>query len=120
MADRCLFCDQPATLYCDYPLAMVQGDVAVVKGVKYPITTMAAMMATPYTCDAPFCAAHGKQVGHICGGDDGCESIDYCQGDHGEKICNPLWPSEIAQLRTNLHTSWRRTKIRNDNKEQTP
>lgn len=115
--DTCLFCDAPATILCDEPIAMVAGGVVLDK-FKRPrkISTMEAMLSTSHTCDAPCCPAHAKGVGYICSRGNGCETIDRCAGCErdplgGEGGRGVMDADEIARVRRERHAKWRRERI---------
>lgn len=111
MSELCMFCDQPATRWCDAPLALVKGGESTYKGITRPVSTMEAMLSGSYTCDAPFCAAHGNKVGHICGAEP--DTIDHCHIHAGAPKRNGvLTLDEIAKLRRELHAPWHRRKLR--------
>lgn len=113
----CLFCDQPATIFCDEPIAMVAGGVVLDK-YRRPrkVSTMEAMLSASYTCDAPCCEAHAKRIGNICSHGNGCEGIDRCEGCSrdpigGEGGRGVLEADEIAKVRRERHAKWRRERI---------
>ena len=113
MGERCLFCDRPATRYCDEVLALVAGGVAFDKRSRpYAISTMEAMMSGSYTCDAPFCDEHGKQAG-IFHSREYFETIDYCAGCLRDppKRHKPLPLDRIAAIRRERHAKWRRERF---------
>ncbi len=108
-----MYCNEPATRLCDAVIALVDGGWVKPRGATpYKVTTMEAMLSTSYTCEAPFCATHGKVVGFICGKDG--DTIDYCAGciaaERGrfERI---LTPGAIAALRRQRHAEYRRQRI---------
>ncbi len=115
--DTCLFCDQAATIFCDEPIAMVAGGVALDKYKRpYKVSTMDAMLSTSYTCDAPCCETHAKRVGHICTRGEGCESIDQCAGCErdplgGEGGRGVMSADEISKVRRERHAKWRRERM---------
>lgn len=105
--ETCLFCSEPATIYCDALIALPIADyVKPRKGPAYPVTSMEqAMLAT---CDAPCCAKHSKAVGHVCGGESGCETIDRCMKHASDETEKPMIaPDKVPDLRRQLHRKWR-------------
>lgn len=109
----CLFCDEPATIWCDQALGMVwTGEYQKFKGqAAYRITTMESMLSHNYTCSAPCCSKHAYVAGFICGKDGG--TIDRCAGCH-ESPGGPVGlatPAEIDVRRRRLHTTYRRNRI---------
>ena len=111
--DRCLFCDEPATAYCDQAIGMVwTGETVKVKGhAPYRVTTMDAMLSHNYTCSAPCCAKHAHVVGFICGEAGG--TIDHCDGCFGVDL-HPVGlrtPAEIDARRALMHAVYRRKRI---------
>lgn len=110
---RCLFCDSPATHFCDRVIALPYiGETEKLKGrPAYRITSMKAMLSIAHTCDAPMCERHRHIVGFICGKDG--DTIDYCAGcavgDHG--IAPLLTPEAIEAVRQQIHTGYRRVRI---------
>lgn len=121
MTDRCLFCDAPATHLCDAVIALPDGGWHKQRGKPpYRVTTMEAMLSESHTCDAPFCAKHGKTVGHISGKD--CDTIDHCAGcaARNRGTGNLLLSHEaIAALRRQWHQEYRRGRVALANAEIT-
>lgn len=115
---RCLFCDEPATRYCDEALAMVCGDISVDKQKRERrLTTMAAMLSASYTCDAPCCPAHASLFGHYCAGEDS-DTFDRCAGCQSDPVKldgtgtrEVMFPSEIEAMRNDRHARWRRRRM---------
>jgi len=115
VSERCLFCDKPATRYCDEAIAKVDGGWHKPKGrPPYRVTTMEAMTSGSYTCDAPCCSEHARVVGFIC-----CrpskhsDTIDHCAGcqTRERKPLALLSLEAIAALRTQMHARYRRSRI---------
>lgn len=122
---RCLVCDAIATRWCDAPVAF--GIVGYNRVGKIADNRFSAVTGTDpktkepvmYTCDAPLCAAHATQVGHICGrgpGHKGCESIDHCphhvEADRdGLGSMLVLDEEEAAQLRRVVYADLRRRRM---------
>lgn len=111
MKERCLFCDAPAAFLCDAPLAKVwTGRYEKPKGrPAYRISTMEDMLAHSSTCDAAFCARHGKLHGFIRHHG----TIDYCIGCHqrGIETTPLLTPDQIDAKRQALHDHYRSTRV---------
>lgn len=110
--DLCLFCGAPATILCDAMLAMPIADYVKPRGgPAYPVTSIEQTALA--TCDAPCCAEHSKAVGHICGGEDGCETIDHCAKHAGARIEPPMiTPDKVPGYRRDLHRKWRLEQLR--------
>lgn len=120
MGDRCLFCSADATGYCDATIGLVSAGWHKPKGgPPYLMTTMDAMLSVSYTCDAPCCDQHRRIVGFVCGKD--ADTIDHCAGCFGRYEPAPLLePAQIAAIRTQRHTSYRRGRIATLPREITP
>lgn len=120
MADLCLFCNEPATRYCDRAIGMPWvGNTVKMRGhAAYKVTTMEAMLSTDYQCSAPCCAAHAHVHGFICG--EVADTIDHCEGCHGVQWppVGLATPEEIESRRSNLHADYRRRRIRAIPQEQ--
>ena len=112
-APLCMWCDQPATRWCDAALAMVSAGVRKPKNrPAYEVTSIDAMLSGSYKCDAPFCAKHGRVVGFVCGEDP--DTIDHCHyhAQHHEAVRVPiLMLEDIEVLRTDLHARIRREQF---------
>lgn len=110
MDDFCFFCGEPATLFCDYALALVIGGECG----GHPVTTMEAMLSGPYTCDAPMCRSCAKMVGHVCGADH--DTIDHCPLHAGVATGSGelMTLEQIAKTRRALHARFRRQRVRDD------
>jgi len=65
MITRCWWCDAEAVRLCD-----------VLIGCERRKSSNTLIVGEPYTCDAAFCADHGRQIGHVCGNEP--DSIDAC------------------------------------------
>ena len=94
-------------------IALVEAGLHKPKGrPAYRITTMEAMLAHSYTCDAPFCSKHGHVVGFICGKDS--DTIDHCAGCVAAKRAGArglLPPGAIAAIRKQWHAEYRRMRL---------
>lgn len=116
-SERCLFCDQPATRLCDRVLGLPIGGVHKAKGrPAYKVTTMEAMLAASYTCDAPCCPDHARVFGHVCGSEP--DTFDECLGCqtrvlmHGPPAPARLMePAEIVAIRKQRHAEYRRMRM---------
>lgn len=122
MGERCLFCNELATRWCDRAIGMPWvGDTVKMKGhAAYKVVTMAGMLAVDYQCSAPCCGAHAHVHGFICGED--ADTIDNCEGCHGVHW-GPVGlatPAEIEVRRRNLHAEYRRQRIRLTTQQETP
>ncbi|HZF98302.1 MAG TPA: hypothetical protein VEY92_08680 [Pseudoxanthomonas sp.] len=113
MVELRMFCDQAATRLCDNALAMVDaGEVCKQPGAPpHRVTSMEAMLSHSYTCDAPFCDAHGHVVGFVCGVDS--DTIDNCMGCYGKSNdgMSLMTPGAIDAMRRQMHAGYRRQRI---------
>jgi len=98
--DRCLWCGQPASKYCDAVIGIDPVDEQMRVG----------LLNVQRTCDAPMCRHHGRQVGWVCGQDP--DSIDRCpyHADVGHKKLEGLVmvKSESERKRREIHAAIRR------------
>lgn len=112
---RCAYCNQPATLLCDFQFGWpIGGHERARDGSTYAVRAL----ASPYTCDMPLCPEHAETRGwlHIkaSGPLGGFDSYDYCpehrgQDDHGAP---PMEESEADRLRRAVHALAQRRVMR--------
>ncbi|WP_082716454.1 hypothetical protein [Burkholderia sp. BDU5] len=78
MKPMCFYCNQPATLLCDFKLGWPIGGYERGRdGIEFPVRALAA----PYTCDVPLCREHAQYRGwlHVSAGRKSYfDSYDYC------------------------------------------
>ena len=113
MSKQCMFCDEPASRFCDFAIALVDsGEVVKTKGrAPYRVTSMEAMLSVSYTCDAPMCGECGEVAGFISGKES--DTIDHCKGcaDREDGIKGLMTPAQIAATRRQWHAQYRRSRI---------
>lgn len=113
MSDKCMWCDQPSTRLCDATIGFAAVDCARNSAGKVQ-HLLAGLESERWTCDAPICNQHAKQVGWICGAD--VDTIDHCPHhaqaeDQGmERLV--MFASEAERTRNDLYATIRRTKMR--------
>jgi hypothetical protein len=111
----CMWCSEPAIRYCDAPIGFIARGCHRDK--NGAITLLAGSDETGdygmHTCDAPMCAKHVKQIGHISGKNP--ESIDRCpyhvaHGDPDLKdaVC---FPDEVEPMRRKIYAEIRRAQL---------
>jgi hypothetical protein len=113
---KCLFCDRPATKFCDYILGMkgmqIEELIKLRPGQDPQINHRMVFDTSDvesYTCDAPLCDMHAVrgETTFYCGSG-GCdiETEDFCpthpRQDHG--ACKPmfLWDANRARMAERL------------------
>ena len=117
-ATTCLWCDMPATRYCDAVIGFgVVGVTRQPDGSLLPLAGPDRITGDipHWTCDAPMCATHAKQVGLVCGAN--ADSIDRCpwHAEYGDgKIRDRLVvdADEAASWRRQIWADVRRTRIK--------
>lgn len=110
--DKCMWCDKPATRYCDAPIGFEAVDAMRDKAGN--VIGLLAGGGKSWTCDAPMCDEHGQQVGHICGQEP--DSIDKCPHhlEHPEKPLRNLvmFEREAEGSRREVYANIRRAVIK--------
>ena len=111
--DNCMWCDMPAVRCCDAVIGL-EPKGAVRNGAGNVISLLAGLDGVQWTCDAPMCADHARQVGWICGSEP--DSIDHCphHATHGEADMSDLlmFQSEAEARRRDIYAEIRRWRIR--------
>jgi hypothetical protein len=108
---RCFYCNEPATLLCDYTFGWPIGARATgIDGTERKYRALAA----PYTCNMPLCRGHAEYRGWIhikaqkpIGGFD---TRDYCPEHAGSQdtTAQPIEQSEADRLRHAVRENARR------------
>lgn len=97
---KCIYCDNEATLYCDYLIALEP---------KHKNTggeLIGGVESKTFTCDAPICSKHAVSVGHICGGIG--DSIDYCKHCYeNQEEYKVLFEDDADKERRKIHAEIR-------------
>jgi len=116
MKQKCMWCDKAAIRFCDAPIAFLAR--SCIRDKKGKVTDLLAGRDEygdfgMSTCDAPMCAEHTHQIGHISGTSP--DSIDRCPhhveyGDAKLKdvIC---FPDEVNARRRSIHAEIRRARL---------
>lgn len=111
--DKCMWCDKPAIRYCDAAIGFEA--VAAVRDKAGNVTGLLAGGGNSWTCDAPMCDEHSKQVGHVCWQEP--DSIDRCPHhmEHSEKPMRELvmFECEAEGTRREVHAEIRRALMKN-------
>jgi hypothetical protein len=101
----CFYCDQTATLLCDFTFGWPIGGYARgADGADYPVRALRA----PYTCDMPVCRNHAELMGtvHIKAKKPlgGFDTRDYCLEHRGqpEPVTGALPEAEADRLRRSV------------------
>lgn len=110
-----MWCEKPATRYCDAVIGVeARGAVRNKQGGVDAL--LAGLDGEMWTCDAPMCDDHARQVGRISGKEP--ESIDHCPHHitHGEEIFKEIvmFKDEAEKKRRNAHAEIRRSRIRTE------
>lgn len=113
-----MWCDRPATRYCDAPIGFeAKGAVRNKNGtVRHLLIGSDSRM---WTCDAPMCSEHARMVGFVCGRES--DSIDHCP--HCIEITRHIgdmvmFADEATAARRRLHVEIRRSRMAEVTKEQ--
>lgn len=114
--DKCMWCDKPATHYCDAVIGLPAVDALRDKrgNVTALLTGSGASGVASWTCDAPMCSEHTKQIGVMCGSEP--DSIDHCP-HHLKSPEQPIsklvmFEREVGVRRREVHAQIRRQQIR--------
>lgn len=110
-----MWCGKPAVRYCDAVIGVeIKGALRDKSGNVTGL--LAGLDGEQWTCDAPMCAEHTRQVGHICGEDP--DSIDHCphHAAHPERPMKELlmFADEAEARRREVHAEIRRERMRNE------
>jgi len=109
-----VYCDNPATLLCDFRLGRPFGGYAIDRKGKYAVPKLDA----PYTCDMPMCRVHAELRGKIhikakapIGGFD---TFDFCPEHRGGDDTKPdvIAEEEAERLRRVVHALAQRRLMR--------
>lgn len=110
--EPCMWCDKPATRYCDAPIGFEA--VAAMRDKSGNVTGLLAGGGKSWTCDAPMCDKHAKMVGIMCGQE--ADSIDRCpyHAEHSEKPMRELviFEAEADGRRREVHAEIRRALMK--------
>lgn len=115
MSDLCMWCDKPATHYCDAPIGFEATDASRDKR-GHVISLLTGSNGQMWTCDAPMCDEHAFHIGTICGDDP--DSIDHCphhQHEHSHMPDLVMFEREAEAKRREVHAAIKRLRIRNGN-----
>lgn len=118
MTDKCMWCDRPATRYCDAPIGFEAKGAARNKNgtVRQLLIGGDSRM---WTCDAPMCNEHAKQVGFICGKDpDSIDHCPYCRENARRTEEMVMFEDEATAARRRVHAEIRRSRMAETTKEQ--
>lgn len=114
--ERCMWCDKPSDRLCD---AVIGAEAVGARrdahgNVTHLLTgTNATGEQVVWTCDAPMCRDHAKQIGHVCGAD--ADSIDHCPFHAGGIEDLPsivMFAHEAEAKRRKVHAEIRQAAIR--------
>lgn len=117
--DRCMWCDEPATVLCDAVIGM-----AAVTCTRHPRTGAVTLLAgterdgsiRTWTCDAPMCRRCASAIGRVCFGRKHSDTIDRCpfHVERGEAPLRDLimFEDEAERRRREVHAEIRRDRIR--------
>lgn len=117
MSDQCMWCDKPATHYCDAPIGFEAMDASRDKRGQV-LSLLTGSDGQMWTCDAPMCDDHAFHAGTICGNEP--DSIDYCPHHQHE---NPdmselvMFEREAKVKRSEVHAIIKRDYLRAKNKK---
>lgn len=118
MTDKCMWCDRPATRYCDAPIGFeAKGAERNTSGTVRQL--LIGSDSRMWTCDAPMCSEHAQQVGFVCGEEP--DSIDYCPHcrENTRRIKEMvMFEDEATAARRRVHAEIRRSRMAETNKEQ--
>lgn len=107
-----MWCENPATHYCDAVIGFEA--VAAIRDKNGNVTGLLAGGGKSWTCDAPMCAEHAHQIGHVCGEEP--DSIDRCpyHTEHAEQPMEELvmFEQEADARRREVHADIRRAFLR--------
>lgn len=106
-----MWCEKPSVRYCDAVIGFEAVDA--IRDKAGNVVGLLAGSDTMWTCDAPMCAEHTRQVGHICGKDP--DSIDHCPYhiEHEEHSMKKLvmFEHEAETIRRKVHAGIRRSRM---------
>jgi len=113
VADPCMWCGEPSTRLCDAVIGYEATGCMRTRagGVDALLTGLGGDV---WTCDAPICDAHARQVGWVSGKTP--DSIDYCL--HHAALDRPSMPElvmfqdEAIKARSDLYAAIRRQRMR--------
>jgi len=113
--EKCLWCESPATGLCDAPIGFEAVGAARDKTGK--VTVLLAGSGSSWTCDAPMCDEHRRQIGHVCGKEP--DSIDRCPyhyTNHGQPLRElVIFESEVAAVRRKVRAEINRSIMKEHN-----
>lgn len=111
--DKCMWCGKPAERYCDAVIGVEPKGALRDRNGKVT-GLLAGLDGTHWTCDAPMCADHARQVGWVCGTEP--DSIDHCphHTENGEAPMRDLlmFEGEAEARRRDVHAEIRRAFMR--------
>lgn len=111
----CMWCSAPAIRYCDAPIAFLARGGIREKDGRYTLLAGSDDNGDfgMSTCDAPMCAAHTRQIGHISGTRP--DSIDRCPYhiEHGDPSLRDAvcFSDEVEPRRLLIHAEIRRSRM---------
>lgn len=113
VTEPCMWCGAPSTRLCDAVIGYEATSCTRTRagGVEALLTGLGGDV---WTCDAPICDAHAKQVGWVCGQTH--DSIDRCP--HHAALDDPdmaelvMFPDEAVKTRSDLYAAIRRQRMR--------
>ncbi len=113
--ELCMWCGKTAIRYCDAVIGFeATGATRDKDGSVTGLLT--GLDGRQWTCDAPMCADHARQVGHVCGEDP--DSIDHCPHctAHSERQMKDMvmFAGEAEARRREVHAEIRRERMRNE------
>lgn len=124
--ERCVFCQQPATLLCDFILGFKFGGYSGCDGaVAYKVGRLSEYVPGKglpcvdsddpemFTCDAPMCESCSKCSGHVFFDGDAThtfiESIDHCPMHHSVRLNPRPITAEAAERMREM--AWKRKPL---------
>lgn len=109
----CMWCGKPSTCFCDAVIGFGATGCNRDKSGNV-LNLLSGLDAEQWTCDAPMCDDHAKQVGWVCGEES--DSIDHCphHAQHPELCIDKLvmFASEADSTRRDIYASVRRNRMR--------
>ena len=113
VTEPCMWCGAPSTRLCDAVIGYEATSCARTRagGVEALLTGLGGDV---WTCDAPICDAHARQVGFVTGKTP--DSIDYCPHhaalDRPEMAELVMFHDEAVKTRSDLYAAIRRQRMR--------
>lgn len=108
-----MWCGKPAARYCDAVIGVEPKGASRDKSGN-ATGLLAGLDGERWTCDAPICAQHTRQAGHICG--EQPDSIDHCphHATHPERPMKDLliFAGQADARRRAVHAEIRRKNMR--------